>query len=100
MNGILAFLALVLCVSIVILVPTYGPTALVVCIVVALIAAMAISRTKVERLFLVRLFVGALLARMLVGTMIYFFGLQEFFGGDAITYDDLGNSLLQVWHGN
>jgi hypothetical protein len=100
MNGILAFLALVLCVSIIILVPTYGPTALLVCLFVAIVAAMIISRVKVEQLFLVRLFVGALLARMLVGTMIYYFGLQEFFGGDAITYDDLGYSLLQVWHGN
>jgi hypothetical protein len=100
MNGILAFLSLVLCVSIVLLVPTYGATAVLVCAVMAVGAAMIIGRVKVERLFLVRLFVGALLARMLIGTLIFYFGLQEFFGGDAITYDDLGYSLLRVWQGN
>lgn len=100
MNGILAFLALALCVLIIILVPALGSMALLVCIISALIAAASISRVKVERLFLLRMFVGALLARMLIGTMIYYFGLQEFFGGDAITYDDLGNSLLKVWQGN
>jgi hypothetical protein len=100
MNGILAFLSLVLCVSVVILSPTYGPSALLVCTVIAVGAAMTISRIKVERVFLVRLFVGALLARMLIGTVIFYFGLQEFFGGDAVTYDGLGYSLLQVWQGN
>jgi len=100
MNGILAFLSLVLCVSVVILSPTYGPSALLVCAAIAVGAAVTISRIKVERVFLVRLFVGALLARMLIGTVIFYFGLQEFFGGDAVTYDGLGYSLLQVWQGN
>ena len=39
------------------------------------------------------------MVRVLVGTFIYAFHLQAFFGGDAITYDFFGNSLLQVWEG-
>jgi hypothetical protein len=99
MNGILAFLSLSLCIVIVIFLPDQGASAVLVCVVAAVIAGIIINRIKVESSFLVKLFVGALLARVLIGTLIYYFSLQEFFGGDALTYDLLGNSLLEVWQG-
>jgi hypothetical protein len=99
MNGILALLSLALCIGIVIVLPDPGASAVLVCVVLAMIAVIVISRTKVESSFLVKLFVGALLARLFVGTVIFYFGLQEFFGGDAMTYDYLGNALLEVWNG-
>jgi dolichyl-phosphate-mannose-protein mannosyltransferase len=99
MNGILAFLSLSLCIVIVIFLPDQGASAVLVCVVAAVIAGIIINRIKVESSFLVKLFVGALLARVFIGTLIYYFGLQEFFGGDALTYDLLGNSLLDVWQG-
>jgi Dolichyl-phosphate-mannose-protein mannosyltransferase len=99
MNGILAFLSLALCLGIVIVLPDEGASAVLVCVVLSVIAGIVINRSKVEPSFLVKLFVGALLTRMFVGTLIYYFSLQEFFGGDALTYDILGNSLLELWNG-
>jgi hypothetical protein len=99
MNGILAFLSLALCIAIVILVPEQGAAALLVCLVLAVIAGIVINRIKVEPSFLIKLFVGALLMRIFVGTLIFYFNLQEFFGGDALTYDILGSAQLDVWQG-
>ena len=99
MNGILAFLSLALCICIVIVLPDQGAAAVLVCAVLAVIAGIVINRIKVEPSFLLKLFIGALLTRVFIGTLIYYFSLQEFFGGDALTYDSLGNSLLEVWQG-
>ncbi|HEX8491237.1 MAG TPA: glycosyltransferase family 39 protein [Pyrinomonadaceae bacterium] len=99
MNSILVFLALVLCAGIAIFVPVFGASAVVLCVVLATIAGFVISRAKEDGQFLLRIFVGALLVRMLVGTLIFAFNLQEFFGGDALTYDFLGSSLLKYWQG-
>src|SRR4030095_14447127 len=37
--------------------------------------------------FLLRIFVAAVLIRVLLGTIIFMFNGREFFGGDAIHYD-------------
>ena len=50
---------------------------------------MLISRDT-DGPFLLRLFVAALLARMIIGLAIFAFHGQDFFGGDAITYDFFG----------
>ncbi len=62
--------------------------------------ALAISRIKADKQFLLRVFVSALVLRILIGTLIYVFHLQEFFGGDAITFDFFGNALLKTWEGD
>jgi 4-amino-4-deoxy-L-arabinose transferase-like glycosyltransferase len=54
----------------------------------------------VDGAFLLRLFVAALLARMIVGLAIFCFHGQEFFGGDAITYDFFGTAQLAGWGGD
>lgn len=41
-----------------------------------------------------------LLTRMLVGVVVFQLKLQEFFGGDALTYDQNGWFMQQGWHGN
>lgn len=99
MNALLTLSALVLCIGIVMVVPAEGAQALIVCAVVAAIAGLIISRTRENKSFLLRLFVGALLVRILTGTMIYALDLKEFFGGDAITYDYYGYALMKVWQG-
>jgi hypothetical protein len=99
MNGILAFLSLAFCIVLVILLPDLGSSAMLVGVVLAVIAGILINRSPVEPSFLVKLFVGALLVRIFVGTLIFYFNLQEFFGGDALTYDILGNAQLEVWQG-
>lgn len=100
MNAVLAFLALVLSIGILIIVPAEGASALLVCVVAASVAGLLISRTGSDKTFLLRLFVGALLVRLLVGTMIFSVQLQDFFGGDATTYDFFGNALLKGWQGD
>jgi Dolichyl-phosphate-mannose-protein mannosyltransferase len=50
--------------------------------------------------FLLKLFVSALLVRMLLGSAIFIFRAQEFFGGDAITYDFYGVAQLKAWGGD
>ena len=100
MNALLTLSALLLGVGIIAVVPEQGGAALLVCAVAASIAGLIISRSEKDSLFLVRLFVAALLIRVLIGTIIFGFNLQEFFGGDAQTYDVFGYSLFKVWQGD
>jgi 4-amino-4-deoxy-L-arabinose transferase-like glycosyltransferase len=100
MNGLLAALAVVVLVGILVIAPTVGLPAISLLAPIAAIALWATLRTKSDRRFLAQLFVSALLLRMLVGTLIYAFQLQEFFGGDANTYDYFGNLLVGSWSGD
>ena len=100
MNGLLAFLALLLSAAILFAAPAAGASALLVCILVAVPAGLFISRTGVDKTFLLRLFLSGLLVRVALGAVIYILNLQEFFGGDAFTYDIFGNALLKVWQGD
>lgn len=49
--------------------------------------------------YLINIYLIALLARIIFGFLVYHFRLQEFFGGDAITYDGLGYRLVEIWQG-
>jgi hypothetical protein len=100
MNGPIALLALALTVSILVFAPADGAGALVVCAVAAVVAGLLILRTGSDKKYLLRLFVGALLIRVLIGTIIYTFQVQEFFGGDANAYDAFGYALLKGWQGD
>ncbi len=99
MNSILAIVPLALCVGILLLTAADGATALLICAPLAVGTMAIISRTGTDRKFLLRVFVGALLLRLLVGTLIYAFQWQDFFGGDALTYDNFGNAQLLAWQG-
>ncbi len=99
MNSLLILLAVTLCAGIAVFVPTYGAPAVVLCAALATAVGFGISRIKEDGPFLLRVFMAGLLVRMLVGTLIFHFNLQEFFGGDALTYDFFGNALLKVWQG-
>lgn len=100
MNALLLLLSLVLGVAIAVFVPTYGAPAVLVGALFAGIAVILIGRVKEHKQFLLRMFIGALLIRILVGTLIFTLHLQEFFGGDAITYDAFGYALLRGWGGD
>lgn len=100
MNGLLLLLGLALCVGIAVFVPGIGAAAVVVCAVPALVAGLLVSRAQDDRAFLLRLFIMALYVRMLVGTLIFAFQLQGFFGGDAFQYDLFGFALLKSWGGD
>lgn len=101
MNALLAIMAFALS-AVVIQVspnPAYGASAILLCAVLAGIAGLIISQAKTDKTFLVRLFVGALLVRMVIGVLIFTFKLQDFFGADAFTYDVIGNAQLLSWQG-
>jgi hypothetical protein len=99
MNALLALLALALSVSVAFIFPTDGPAAVVLCAALAAGVGLIISRHESNARFLIQVFVGAVLLRMSIGAVIYYFKLQEFFGGDAMTYDYLGATLVQFWKG-
>ncbi|MBC7933659.1 MAG: glycosyltransferase family 39 protein, partial [Rubrivivax sp.] len=99
MNALLILFALVLAASVAFLSPSDGPAAVVLCAALAALAALAISRHETHARFLVQVFVAGVLVRAAIGTLIYYFRLQEFFGGDALTYDYLGATMLQFWRG-
>lgn len=115
MNALLTLLYLVLCVGIVFLVPPlvashvldYGVVtsidtarAVLLCTVLAGIAGYYSYKQGANGTFLLRLFMAALLARMILGTAIFVFKGQDFFGGDAITYDFFGAAQLRGWGGD
>lgn len=63
-------------------------------------AALYIFRKHTqEKDFLTTIFVVGLAARMAFGLMIHLFELRDFFGGDAMTYDESGWALSQHWLG-
>jgi 4-amino-4-deoxy-L-arabinose transferase-like glycosyltransferase len=97
MNSILAVLTLIVCVGVIVVIPSHSDAAgaLVICALVAVPASFIIFRVKIENLFLFQLFIGALLVRMAVGTLINVFELQDFFGGDAYTYDFYALAMLK-----
>ncbi|MDQ2974618.1 MAG: hypothetical protein M3R69_04290 [Acidobacteriota bacterium] len=115
MNGLLILLYLVLCGLIVVFVPSlaaphsavYGnltatdmSAAVLLCSVLAAIAGAITYKQGVDGTFLLRLFIGALLLRMLLGTAIFVYHGQDFFGGDAVGYDFFGFAQMQGWQGN
>jgi 4-amino-4-deoxy-L-arabinose transferase-like glycosyltransferase len=86
-------------VAILVLAPSDGGSAALICLPPLVIAMFGIHRLN-DRTFLSRLFIAAFLVRVLIGTAIYVFHGQTYFGGDAITYDALGNAQLHVWGGD
>src|SRR4026209_1210609 len=99
MNAILVVVLLVLFLGAAIGLPSAGPPAVALCLVVATGVGIAIGRFNRANDFLLRLYVSGLAIRFLVATLINYYGLQVFFGGDADTYDHFGWSLGMSWHG-
>ncbi|HEY0077486.1 MAG TPA: glycosyltransferase family 39 protein, partial [Pyrinomonadaceae bacterium] len=99
MKSILAAASVALGVLVVALSPEYGVGALLLCLMLGFVVVVCISQLKIEREFLLQLFIAGLLVRIFVGTLIFYFNLQTFFGGDAFSYDFLGDVLARVWYG-
>ena len=99
MNAALVLILLVVGIGIVLVAPGVAPGAL------AMVAAFSIPTIIIlargaDRTFLLRMFIAALIMRLVLGTIIYAGELQDFFGGDAITYDFFGQALNLAWHGD
>lgn len=99
MNSLLTLLSLITGAGIALFVPQYGAPAVLLCLIVAVFAGILINRIKIDKRFLMYVFVSGLLCRVAVGTVIFAAGMQEFFGGDALTYDSLGHAVSRFWQG-
>src|SRR5688572_9304723 len=100
MNILLICLILAVCGGAIFLNPSQAPGALTFCALACLPTLIVLARTREEKTFLMRLFVVALLVRIIIATVIFTANLEEFFGGDANTYDIFGQSLVEAWHGD
>ncbi len=76
-----------------------GVGAIVVLSLGSAIALPILLRNSNDPNFIIRLFAVGLLVRILFGSIIYIFGLSEFFGGDALTYHARGSTIVDYWHG-
>ena len=100
MNALLALLALALAVGVSLLFPAEGAAAVVLCAALAAACGLLVSRHETHARFLLQVFAAGVLVRAAVGALIYYFQLQEFFGGDALTYDFRGTTYVEFWRGN
>jgi hypothetical protein len=100
MNTILIALTLAIGVAVIYLVPGHASGALAFCAIASVPTFWVMARGGEEKTFLFRLFLIALMVRIMIATIIYLGNMQEFFGGDANTYHLFGESLNQSWHGD
>jgi hypothetical protein len=115
MNGALVFAYLFVCGIVILFGPAIaGPyasdsytvtssgnaMAVLFCTIIAGVAAFYTHRLREHRLFLLRIFVGGLVLRMIVAAGIYLLNGQAFFGGDALHYDFLGYAQVEAWGGD
>jgi hypothetical protein len=99
MNGLLLVVGLLMLAGIMVVTPGDGAPATLLALPLAALVAGLIYWAKIDHKFLLRLFIAGLMARLLIGTLIFVFQQQVFFGGDAFTYDLFGNALLKTWEG-
>lgn len=96
------FIAIAIALSIVIAtLLILSPEAAVSVIVVVILSVTAVSTFRHfsdDKDFVTKVFLLALFLRLAFGIFVHFFDLRLFFGGDAITYDTLGNRLMENWH--
>lgn len=92
-------LALVILGMVFMLAPNDGGPGIMLMLPLVALVSFVIYRLNIDRKFLLQVFLTGVLVRLFVGTLIYVFHWQEFFGGDALTYDFFGDALLKVWEG-
>lgn len=99
MNAALVLLLLIVGAGILFVAPARGQGALIMCAVFSIPTIILLARGT-DRTFLLRLFLAGLILRLVIGTIIHIGNMQEFFGGDALTYDTFGRALMDSWHGD
>ena len=100
MNTLIIGLLLFISSALIWLMPNLAPGALLMCAVVSAPTILILARTHDEKTFLLRLFLIGLMVRIVLGAVINMGHMEEFFGGDANTYDIFGQSLLEGLQGN
>ena len=100
MNILIIGLTLLICSGLVYIQHNDAPGALIFCALVSAPTILILARSGDEKTFLLRVFLIGLMARIIIAGIIYTANLQDFFGGDANTYDQIGHSLMLSWHGD
>jgi hypothetical protein len=102
MNSVIAILGLLILGGTVFLEKQDGASALALCAAVSLPTIILLARrdSTEDRTFLLRIFILGILVRIIIAIVIHQGHLEEFFGGDANTYDIFGHSLAASWHGD
>ena len=115
MNSVIALLTFLLIVAVLVFVPTlaapfehlYGPVsifycakALGFCAVAATVAGIVIKSNREHGSYLIKLFMFALIVRVALASALFALKGQDFFGGDAWTYDSNGMWQLLAWGGD
>src|SRR3982750_4361148 len=100
MNILILGLMLAVGAGVITIKPAEAPGALAVCALVSVPTIIILARSGNEKTFLLRLFLVAVMVRIILATVIFTGNMEDFFGGDATTYDTLGQSLIQAWHGD
>ena len=100
MNILIIAFTLIICGGVIFLQPSHAPGALAFCALVSAPTLIVLSRAREDKQFLLRLFLLAVTIRIVLATIIFTAHLEEFFGGDANTYDIFGQSLVEAWHGD
>jgi len=80
--------------------PEEGPGALAMCVLTSVPTIIILARAPENRTFLMRLFLIAVVIRIVLAMVIFVGHAEDFFGGDANTYDIFGQSLVASWHGD
>ena len=99
MNKILAIFTFLTAFAVMIAAFPEGIAAILVVIVFSLLVIAGIRKIDKDNTFLINIFFIALIARISFGTIVHLLELREFFGGDALTFDFLGNRLVEIWTG-
>jgi len=76
-----------------------GVVGILLVIACSIVVILLVNKNAEDKDFLTNIFLLALLARLFFATITHVFKLQEFFGGDALQYDDAANRLVGVWLG-
>ncbi len=77
-----------------------GPVALMAVLILSVVALIILRRFTGEKEFVTSVFLAALTLRLGFGILVHIYDLRPFFGGDAISYDANGASLVDIWLGH
>lgn len=77
-----------------------GAVALLVVLVLSGVALFIFRHFTENKTFITNVFLGALLARLLFGTIIHVLDLRDFVGSDSFTYDYFGSRMAEMWAGH
>jgi hypothetical protein len=97
MDKIIVIFAFLTAIAVMIIGFPEGLVAVLLTGILSLVVIILIRQNEEESRFLIQLFLVALMLRMLFGVILHVFNLRGFFGADALTYDWLGQAIVDVW---